>query len=142
MAPMFEKTIDTFFIPKSHLPDNGPIYLAKEDNVSSEQTFSVVVQASSSVPPGQDIRPATINVDYRLNAANTYVVLQFGPKDQRINIPFILSPEIPPTKVTEAFLVSSAPVNTAELLNGTIVAVPTFQNPITLSAESFVIIKG
>ena len=53
IEPMFEETIDTFFVPESGLSVNGPIYLAKENNVISEQTFLVVVQVSSSVPPGQ-----------------------------------------------------------------------------------------
>ena len=38
MEPMFEEAIDTFFEPESGLSVNGPIYLAKENNVTSEQT--------------------------------------------------------------------------------------------------------
>ena len=139
MEPMFEETIDTFFVLESGLSVNGPIYLAKEDNVISEQIFSVVVQVSSSVPQGQSIQPATLDADYRLSAASgvTSVVLQFGPMVQRINFPFTLFSDTLP-EGTEAFLASSAPADIAELPDGTTVPVSTFLNPNNLSAESFI----
>ena len=140
MEPMFEETIDTFFVPESGLPVNGPIYLAKENNVISEQTFLVVVQVSSSVPPGQSIQPATLDADYRLSAPGTSVVLQFGPVVQRINFLFTLFTDTLP-EGTEAFLASSAPADMTQLPDGRTVPVPTFLNPINLLAESFVIIE-
>ena len=141
VEPMFHEPIDIFFAPESGLPVSGPIYLAKEDNVTSEQTFLVVVHVSSSVPPGQGIQPATLDVDYRLSRAGTSVVLQFGSRVQRINFPFTLFTDALP-EGTEAFLASSGPTDTAQLPNGTTVPVPTFLNPNTLSAESFVVIEN
>ena len=143
MEPMFEEAIDTFFEPESGLSVNGPIYLAKENNVTSEQTFLVVVQISHSVPQGQSIQPATLDVDYRVSAAQlgvTVVVLEFGPMVQRINFQFTLFSDTLP-EGTEAFLASSAPADIAELPDGTTVPVSTFLNPNTLFAESFVIIE-
>ena len=139
---MFEEAIDTFFEPESGLSVNGPIYLAKENNVTSEQTFLVVVQVSSSVPPGQSIQPASLDSDYRLSAALgvTSVVPQFGPLMQRINFQFTLLTDTLP-EGTEAFLASSAPGDSAQLPDGRTVPVPTYLNPIKLFAESFVIIE-
>ena len=142
MEPMFDETIDTFFVPESRLSVNGPIYLAKENNVTSEQTFLVVVQISHSVPQGQSIQPATLDVDYRVSAAQlgVTVVLQFGPRVQRINFPFTLFPDTLPER-TEAFLASLAPADFTHLPDGRTFPVPTFLNPISLFAESFVIIE-
>ena len=143
MEPTFSEFIDKFFEPESGLPVNGPIYVAKENNVTSEQTFLVVVQVSSSVPPGRGIQPATLDADYRVSAAElglTNVVLQFGPREQRIHFPFTLSADTFP-EGTEAFLASSAPGHIAQLPDGTRLPVSTYLNPISLSAESFVIIE-
>ena len=70
----------------------------------------------------------------------TNMVLQFGPREQRINFPFILSTDTFP-EGTEAFLASSAPGHIARLPDGTRLPVSTYLNPISLSAESFVIIE-
>ena len=140
LEPMFETDIDMFFESPSGMPVNGPVFLAKEDNVTSEQTFLVVVQVSSSVPPGQGIQPATLDVDYRLSAAGTSVVLQFSPMVQRINFLFTLFPDTLP-EGTEAFFASSAPADVTQLPDGRIVPVPTFLNPNVLSAGIFIIIE-
>ena len=48
--------------------DIGSIYLAKEDSVQSEQTFSIIVQFTDTVPSGRvNINPATIGYDYGQN---------------------------------------------------------------------------
>ena len=135
----FLENIDEFFVPESDSPVNGPIYLAKENNVISEQTFFVAVQVSSSVPPGEMIQPATLDVDYRVTGL-TVVVLEFGPREQRINFQFTLFPDTLP-EGTEAFLASSAPADMTQLPDGRTVPIPTFLNPINLLAESFVIIE-
>ena len=138
---MFDETIDRFFEPGSGLPVNGPIYLSKEDNVTSEQTFQVAVQTSVLVPPGQGIQPATLDIDYRLSAAGiSVVILPFGPRDQKINFPFTLVADTLP-EGTKAFLASSAPADMAQLPDGTTAPVSTYLNPNALSAESFVIIE-
>ena len=136
----FLENIDEFFVPESDSPVNGPIYLAKENNVISEQTFLVVVQVSSSVPPGQNIQPASLDFDYRLSVAGTFVVLQFGPMDQRINFPLTLFSDTFPEE-TEAFLASSAPSDTAQLPDGTIIPVSTYLIPTDLFGETFVVIE-
>ena len=132
---MFEETIAEMFEPESGLAVNGPIFLAKEDNKTSEQTFSVVVQTSSSVPPGQGIQPASLGVDYSLGGA-TSMVLQFLPKDERINFQFTLFPD-QLSEGTEAFQASSAPGEGEQMP----FPLPTFLNPITLTAEAFIIIE-
>ena len=139
---MFVEMIDKRFEPESGSPVNGPIYLAKENNVTSEQTFLVAVQVSGSVPPGRSLQPASLDSDYRISTVSgiTSVVLTFGPIVQRINFPFTLLPNFFPER-TEAFLASSAPADTGELPDGTIVSVSTYLNPIDLSAQTFVIIE-
>ena len=138
---MFLEVIDDFFVPESGLPVNGPIYLAKENNVTSEQTFQVVIYASDSVPPGQNIQPASLDADYCLAVAGaSVVVLPFGPHDQRINVLFTLFPDTIPEN-TEAFLACLFPGDIAELPDGRIVPVPTFLNPTLLFVETFVIIE-
>lgn len=142
--PKYEEFIDTFFAPHSGSPVNGPIYLAKEGNGSSEQTFSVVVQiasASISLISGQNIQPATHNKDYRLSASSTHVALPFLPGKQRINVPFTLfSDDI--HEGTEAFHLSSAPDITLPDIDGTRDTLPTYLNPIHLSTGTLIIIKG
>lgn len=142
MEPIFEETIDELFEPESNLPENGPIYIAKENNRSTEQTFLVYVHASTSVPTHSEevIHPATSNVDYSLSGALTFVVLQFGPGQRNINVPLTLfSDDL--SEGTESFLISMAADNTAEV-DGKTVRVPNYLNPISLTSESFIIIKG
>jgi hypothetical protein len=147
MEPKYEEFIDTSnsFAPQVHSGSlaNGPIYLAKEGNGSSEQTFQVVVQiaSASSMPSnsGQSIQPATHNVDYRLSASNTHVVLPFAPGQQRINVPFILfSDDV--HEGTEAFHLSSAPDSSPP--DETRVSLPTYLNPVHLFTDTSIIIKG
>ena len=138
--PKYEEHIGASFVPQEHSdsPANGPIYLAKEGNGSSEQTFSVVVQiaSTSSIP---SIQPATHNEDYSLSTSNTYVVLPFSPGKQRINVPFdLFSDDI--QEGTEAFHLSSAP-NSA-LPDETRVTLPTYLNPVHLFTDTFIIIEG
>ena len=138
---MFLEVIDEFFVPESGLPVNGPIYLAKENNVTSEQTFQVVVYASDLVPPGQNIQPASLDADYCLAVAGrSVVVLHFDPHDQRINVLFTLFPDTLPEK-TEAFLACLSPGDIAQSSDGTVVPVSTFLNPTLLFVETFVIIE-
>ena len=142
MEPVFDETIDELFKPKLNLSDHGPIYITKENDTSTEQTFLVYVHTSNSVPTDSDrvIHPATSNDDYSLSADLTFVVLYFGPDQGKINVPLTLfSDDF--SEGTEAFLISIAADNTAEV-DGRTVRVPTYLNPISLSSESFVIIEG
>ena len=140
--PKYEEHIGASFVPQEHSdsPANGPIYLAKEGNGSSEQTFSVVVQIAS-IPSGQNIQPATHNEDYSLSESNTYVVLPFSPGKQRINVPFdLFSDDI--REGTEAFHLSSAPHSRSTLPHETRVTLPTYLNPVHLFTDTFIIIEG
>ena len=131
-----------YFEPNSTSPTRGPIFLAKEDNATSEQTFKVAIQISNSVPH-QGIQPATLNVDYNLSSVDplaTSVVLQFLSSQQRLYFPFTLFADLL-AEGPEAFQASSSPENTAVLNNGTMVSVPRYQNPESLFAQTFVNIE-
>ena len=140
VEPIFEVVVDKFFTPHSGSPVNGPIYLAKEDTGSSEQTFSVVVQIASASNFGQNIQPATHNEDYSLSVEQTHVTLPFLPYDQRIIVPFTLFTDDVP-EGTEAFRLSSAP-NNIVLPDQTGVTLPTYLNPINLSTDTIIVIEG
>ena len=120
-------------------PAHGPIFLAKEDNVTSEQTFQVLVQVSDTVPrPG--IQPATLSADYFLSPNDpmaTSLVIQFLPSQQRLNLPFTLIADMI-AEGPEAFQARSSPETTAELSDGTIVTVPSYQVPEVLLSQTFI----
>lgn len=142
MEPVFEEQIDEYFEPDFGLLVNGPIFFAKENNASSEQTFLVTV-AIQTVPFGRGIEPATLNDDYRLSASGTSVVVQhFDPTVQRISFQFTLLPDSL-HEGTEGFLVSSGPGDAAQLPDGTIVSVSTYLPPTSesLSEQSLIVIK-
>ena len=78
MEPMFDSFIDQFYMSPTGLPVNGPIYLAKENNVTSEQTFLLSIQVTDSAPSGTNIQPATLDADYRIaTPGQTSVTLTF-----------------------------------------------------------------
>ena len=135
IEPKFRSTINESFDPSSvgSSSISGPIFLAKEDNVTSEQTFLVNIRVLS---PHESFQPATLNVDYLLNNANTLakLTLTFKPTDQRINFPFTLLPDELAER-TEAFLAhssSGAMVNSSQ---------PHYEIPIKLFRETLVIIQ-
>ena len=135
----FDEEIDSTFVSPTNLTANGPIYLAKEDNVRSEQTFRIIVQAADSVPPNtQNINPATIGVDYSVGVRTTPVV-EFLPSMQKVNFKFTLRADNIP-EGTEAFRASSSSEDTAEV-DGMEIDLPDYLPPSTLSAETFVIIE-
>ena len=117
---------------------NGPIFLAKEDNVTSEQTFLVAVQVINAVPSGQTmIEPATVNADYTIDGRSTSILSFIFPPDQkRINFPFILYPDQLPEE-REAFQATASPEHS--LRTGE--TYPDFFSPTKLSASTFVIIE-
>ena len=141
IEPTFDTTIDEFdYIPPTNLTDNGPIYLVKEDNVVSEQTFLVEIKATDTVPSGSGFRPAQINFDYSIGVVGTSRVLQFPASFQRILFEFtLLSDNLP--EGTEAFLVSSSPDNFV-IINGTEVQVPSYLRPVSLFPQAYVIIQA
>ena len=142
MEPEFTQLIDQLFMSSSGFPVNGPVYLTKEDNVVSEQSFLVAIQVIDSGPPGTSIQPATIgDLDYRLvRGDQSSVTLSFPAYETRINVPFTLLADSVP-EGTEAFQASISPVDTQMRLDGTIEIFPTFLSPHTLTSEIFVIIE-
>ena len=75
----------------------GPVFLIKENNVTTEQTFEIAIQLSAAVPPGTNL--ASFLSDY-LDGGVFWI---FPPNLQRLNIDFILySDNIP--EGNEAFL--------------------------------------
>lgn len=134
----FERPRYTFSEPQfSETFFDGPVFLVKENNRTSEQTFRVVFQVSSSTPDSS-IRPATISErlpngtelvnDYVLSTAGrTTVVATFPASQQRIPFVFTLFPDTL-SESTEAFQTSIAPEGNS----------PAFSIPI---AEAFIIIE-
>ena len=144
IEPMFDIQIDEFdYSPPTNLPENGPIYIAKQDNVVSEQTFLVVITATDTVPSGSGFRPAQLNSDYRGIGAptpdGTSVVRQFLATDQRMLFPFtLIHDDIP--EGTEAFLVSTSAEDEG-MFGGMTFQVPGFLSPTTLFPQAYVIIE-
>ena len=142
MEPQFDTRIDQFFI--TNPGDSGPIYLAKENNVISEQTFLISVQVTDSAPSGTNIQSATIDQDYLFGGLQTSETIFFDPFKQRILVAFELFADTLP-EGTEAFQASASPEDTLETRapNGTVILVerfPTPLSPINLAPEAFIII--
>ena len=141
MEPMFDITIDEFdYTPPTNLPENGPIYIAKQDNVVSEQTFQVVITSIDSVPSGSGFRPAQLNSDYGgISSTPEGNVRQFPAAEQRMLFSFsLLRDDIP--EGTEAFLATTSPANTG-ISGGMTFPVPAFLSPTTLFPQAYVIIE-
>ena len=138
--PEFDTTIDETFISPTSLRGNGPVYLSKEDNVVSEQTFRIVVQVSDSVPPGEGINPAVINDDYEIGVrGTTSLVMLFPPNMQRVLFRFTLRRNTSPDG-TKAFLARSAAEDTADF-GGVVFNLPDYLPPIRLAAETYIFIE-
>ena len=141
METMFEEIIDGFYMSPTGLPINGPIYLVKENNVISEQSFLVSMQVTDSAPSGTSIQPATLEVDYRLAVARqTSVTRPFLASVRRISFQFTLFPDDLP-EGNEAFRASISPQDTRMNPDGSIETFPTFLNPNSLASEIFVVIE-
>ena len=117
-------------------PENGPIYLVKEGNVTSEQNFLVSFQVTDSAP--SDVQPATIDQDYRFGQlGQTSVAEFFFSFQQRISFEFTLLADTLP-EGTEAFQASVSPEDTRDLGGGNFEQFPTYLNPLTLASEVFI----
>ena len=122
---MFMEIIDEFFFPPNNLKAYGPIFLIKENNVTSEQTFLIVIEVTGSVSEGAN--PATLgpNGDYEVAGGNTVANITFVPNQQRLNFGLMLNPDNIP-EGTEAFLATSLRQDTAE---GVVFPLPDYLNP-------------
>ena len=139
--PQFDSLVDQFYEPNPG--DSGPIYLAKENNVISEQTFLISVQVTDSAPSGNAIQSATIDQDYLFGVeGRTSETLFFNPFDQRILVSFVLLADAFP-EGNEAFQASASPEDTRETRapNGTVISVerfPTLLKPVNLALKVFI----
>ena len=135
--PLYDEFIDNFYVSPTCQPENGPIFLLKEDNVISEQTFLVSFQVTDSAPSGT--QSATIDQDYRFaGPGQTSTIDFFLPTQQRLFFPFELRADILP-EGTEAFQASVSPEYTQDI-NGMVEQFPTSLNPLTLRSDIFITI--
>ena len=137
--PRFEETIDEFYVSLTGRPENGPIYLVKEDDVTSEQTFLVSLQVTESAPSGT--QTATLGQDYGFGSlpGQTSLTEVFRPFQQRIIFSFDLFTDTL-SEGNEAFQASVSPEDTQDAGDGNVVQFPTSRNPLTLRSEIFVTI--
>ncbi len=128
-------------MPPTGCPENGPIYLVKENNVTSEQTFQVIIQVTDSAPSGTAIQSATIDQDYQYAGADRRSQsIFFRPFDQRVLVSFELLADTLP-EGTEAFQASVSPeVGSQMFLDGRMERFPISLNPINLASEIFITI--
>ena len=99
------------------------IFLAKENNVSSEQTFIISFQQTDLVPQGSGFVIAQEGEDYR-----GILPRPFLPSDQRLSLTFTLLADRVPER-TEAFQISLSPLGS-----------PAFNNANVLFTRTFVVI--
>jgi hypothetical protein len=138
--PEFDEFVDqNYMFPNA----SGPVYLAKENNVVSEQTFLVSFQLTDSAPPGT--QSAMIDQDYRFGSTpgQTSATEFFFPSLQRIIFLFELRADKSP-EGTEAFQVSVSPEDTRIFTdeNGVMMTetFPTSLNPEILAPDIFLTI--
>ena len=136
--PQFDEIIDQFYVSPTGRPENGPIFLAKENNVTSEQTFLISLQVTDSAPSGTP--SATIDQDYRfLSPGLTSGSDLFFPSQQRILFLFELRADTLP-EGTEAFQASVSPEDTRDISGGMVEQFPTSLNPQVLSSQIIITI--
>ena len=136
--PQFDEFIDHTYVSPTGQPENGPIFLLKEDNVISEQTFLVSFQVTDSAPSGT--QSAAIDQDYRFaGTGQTSQTEFFFPSQQRIPFPFELRADTLP-EGTEAFQASVSPEDTRDIGGGMVEQFPTSLNPLTLRSDIFITI--
>ena len=133
MEPMFEETIDENYEPAPNSTTSGPVFLVKEDGVTSEQTFLFTVQVANSTFNGSASHAATSSAGYRIEteSVGTDVVLQFPAEEQRIPFEFTLLPDTFPEN-TQVFLATFVAIHSF-IVGGMTFNVPTFLPPVTLS---------
>ena len=123
--PMFEITIDLFFIPPNNSTAYGPVYLFKENGVRTEQIFGIVIQVSDAVPAG--VNPATFGQDYLTGGFGSLTTL-FPANLQRLIFEVTLFPDQIP-EGTEGFLASSSRLDNFADQTGTVFPLPDYLSP-------------
>ena len=103
------------------------IFLAKENNVVSEQTFSVSLQINDFAPPNTDFAIAAFGFDY--GDISRSFTTSFSPNFQRIPVSFAVFADSNPEQ-TEAFQINSASDGT-----------PGFNIPNVFFAQSYVVLE-
>ena len=123
----FSQRVYTFLEPETTRVFTD-VTVIKEDDIRSEQFFSVSVTVST---PASDIRAATLEVrggvttgvDYRLTNRDSFTIIPFPPNAQSMVLRFfIIRDDLP--EGTEAFQASSQPLEDT----------PNFQPPLTGTA--------
>ena len=97
----FERKLYRFTEPMSE--EDAFIYVAKESNIFTEQTFRISFQRTNSVPQGSGFALALDEADY--SGIREAFQRTFFPFQQRISLPFQLLPDGDP-EATEAFQIS------------------------------------
>ena len=106
--------------------DDAFIYVAKENNVSSEQTFMISFQQRDSVPQDSGFAMAEDREDYR--GILQEFLRDFSPRNQCISLHFqLLADSVP--EATEAFQISLSPQGS-----------PIFDSANVLFTQTFVVI--
>jgi hypothetical protein len=103
----YDEYIDEIFVSPTGRPENGPIYIVKHGNITTEQVFLLEIQFTDSVPSGiTGIHPATAEQDYRFSSyGTTFIHEQFHPSARRIPVRFEIFADTLP-EGTEGFQVT------------------------------------
>ena len=136
--PQFDEFINQSYVSLTGQPDNGPIFLVKENNVTSEQTFLISLQVTDSAPTG--IQSAMLDLDYHFGSPGVTSVTEFfPPSQQRIPFPFELLADTFP-EGSEAFRARVSSKDSQDGGGGLVEQFPTSLNPLTLSSDIFITI--
>ena len=132
--------VDELYVSPTGRPENGPVFLVKEDNVTSEQTFLVAIQVIDSAP-NISLLPARINEDYSITLITQIIVITpFLPTEKKLNFQFALKDDSL-SEGTEAFQARVYPEHTQVLPGGIVEVFPTFLNPVNLSSNTHIFIE-
>ena len=127
----FQQPTYTFSEPDGAENINGVVLLKKENDVTSEQTFQIVVIVTEGTPR-PDIDPATPATGVSENdyTTNGVVVFEFPPDQQTISFDFVLYGDDIPER-TEAFQATLCPQENS----------PAFLEPTMLTPHTFIVIE-
>ena len=103
-------------------PENGPIYLVKGDNITSEQTFLFIIEFQ--LLPNSIIGEDLIIGESGQASGDSVVIVRFDVSQQRVPFRFTLLPDTIPEGL-EVFLPSISPGSIQSLPDGTVETFPT-----------------